>query len=317
MTADEQPSWSQQKERGSLFWVRFGFGLLNLIGYLPASLLLRFVIGYFFLTGRESRRASLQYLTHLRRWGSTCGFSSLPSANWWQSFRHHLDFGFNVLDRMYFWQDRIHRYHFTWEGDRYLKAERERGALLIGAHIGSFDAARALSTERKIKVNVVMYRAHAQKLNRVLNARGPSADLNVIELDSDDIDKIFELQQRIEAGEFVAILADRIPPFGKPRTCRVPFLGGSADLPQNAWILASLLKCPVYLSAGVRTGWRRYHVMVEPMTDCVLLPRREREAAVREYVAAYAQWMESLCLKYPFQWFNFFPYWSNADEKSK
>lgn len=307
--------WSRKKERGSVFWVQTGFRILNMVGYLPASLLLVPVMFYFFVTGGEGRRASLDYLRRLAAFGRRQGVSGLPRPTLWNSFRHHLSFGYNVLDRMYFWQDRLDRFEFTWHGREHLTAPRTRGALLVGAHIGSFDAARAFSHGRKLVINVVMYRANAAMLNAVLNARGPGADINVIELDHQDFDKVFELQQRIERGEFVAILADRVPPFGKPRLCRLPFLGEPADLPQNTWIIAGLLKCPVLFTAGVRTGRRRYHVFVEPMTDLVHMPRRQREEALQGYVARFARWMETMCFQYPFQWFNFFPYWAPAQDQ--
>nr|WP_243436049.1 hypothetical protein [Acanthopleuribacter pedis] len=215
---------------------------------------------------------------------------------------------------MYFWQDRIHRFHFTWEGREHLFQARERGTgvLLVGAHIGSFDAARALSQDKALPLNVVMYRGHAQKLNAVLNARGPGADINVIELDEHDVDTVFDLESRLARGEIVAVLADRVPPFSKPRTSRVPFLGVPADLPQNVWILAGLLKCPVFFSGAVRTGWRRYHVFVAPMTDRVALPRKQRDEALTGMIEAFAGRMERLCFQYPFQWFNFFSYWSQS-----
>lgn len=312
MTEATTADWSRQQERGSVFWVRTGFRILNLIGYPAAVVLLFGVIAYFFVTGRRSRRASLEYLRHLHAHGLREGVADLPRPTLRNSFRHHLSFGLNVLDRMYFWQDRIHRFHFTWQGREHLAQAQEAGtgALLVGAHIGSFDAARALSHQKKVPLNVVMYRGHAQKLNAVLNARGPNADINVIELDDHDVDAVFAMQQRLEAGEFVAILADRVPPFGKPRTSSMSFLGAPANLPQNAWILAGLLKCPVFFTAGVRTGWRRYHICVTPMADMVRLPRKQRQAALEGYMADFTKRMEKLCFQYPFQWFNFFSYWS-------
>ncbi|CAM2070337.1 Bacterial lipid A biosynthesis acyltransferase [Sulfidibacter corallicola] len=313
--------WASKAERGNEFWVKVGFRLLNLLGYHLSAFLLIFVIGYFFLTGRQSRRASLAYLRRVfrcrdERTGAERRFEVSPRRlSWWHAYRHHMAFGLNVLDRMYFWQGRIDRFEFTWHGSEHLRErDEDRGMLLVGAHFGSFDAARALSLKKSVRINVVMYRAHAQKLNTILNAVGPQANLNVIELDSADIDKVFELKNLIEAGEIVAILADRLPPFGKARYCWIPFLGKEAAFPQNTWVLASLLECPVYFTAGIRTGWRRYHVFVEPLSDRVRLPRRERALRMQEIIGSYAARLEALCLRHPYQWFNFFPFWDDPDQ---
>ena len=60
-------AWHSIPERGSQWGIRCGFTLLNLLGYWPARMILWLVIAYFFLTGKRSRQASLDYLKRLRR----------------------------------------------------------------------------------------------------------------------------------------------------------------------------------------------------------------------------------------------------------
>ena len=193
-------------------------------------------------------------------------------------------------------------------------AKRDKGALLIGAHIGSFDAMRAVSQSKDVFINVVMYQSHAAKFNAMLGALNPNAHLRVVDLDGGDVSQIFELKERIEAGEMVAILADRPAPYGNPRLVEIPFLGEPALFPQNPWILASLLECPVFTAIAVRKAPKSYHIMIEPLADQIILPRKTREASAKEYMTQYVQRLERICADYPYQWFNFYDYWSKDKE---
>jgi predicted LPLAT superfamily acyltransferase len=109
------------------------------------------------------------------------------------------------------------------------------------------------------------------------------------------------------------MLSDRIEPVSGRRTCFVPLLGAPVELPQAPFLLAHLLGCPVVLMLGLRTGPRRYEIFAEMLAERVTLPRAERERAVEEWVRAYAARLEHHCLEAPFQWFNFYDYWGDAD----
>ena len=67
-------------------------------------------------------------------------------ARWADVYRHIHSFAATVLDRVYFLQDRFDQFdlrHSAARGDGRPLARGE-GAMLVGAHIGSFEALRAL-----------------------------------------------------------------------------------------------------------------------------------------------------------------------------
>ena len=129
------------------------------------------------------------------------------------------------------------------------------------------------------------------------------------------MNQIFALKELIERGEYVALLADRPAPYGSPRLTELPFLGGKAAFPQNPWILASLLECPVYLVTGLRTRLRHYRVRVRKLADRVELPRRTRATAITGYMQVYADHLAEICREFPYQWFNFYDFWRPEDEE--
>jgi predicted LPLAT superfamily acyltransferase len=302
--------WNKVPERGGSKALRFGVRLLNLLGLRFGLLIGNFVAAYFFITGRTSRRASKAYLKRLFR-----SLGKKPKHLGWHAFLHHRAFTTQIIDRLWFWQGKLRHFHFTWQGREHIEGRLGKGAILVGAHIGSFDAMRAFSYDRSLPVNVVMYRSHATNINSLFKQLNPESQVRIVELSEDNPNKVFELQERLEAGEFVAILADRPSPTGRDRTIDLPFLGDQTAFPQNPWILASILGYPVIFTVGVRLGFRRYHITAEPIADKLELPRKTRQEALEKVMTWYANRLETLCKEHHYQWFNFFDFWD--DEKRK
>jgi predicted LPLAT superfamily acyltransferase len=303
------PLWAKIPERGSQWGIRLVLFLLNTVGYGVAMLTLLPIAGYFFLTGRAARGASLAYLQRLHRVHPEV--SGPPSL--WKSYLHHLHFALTLFDRLWLWQGKLEKFHFQDHGRQYLQRQDGKGMLLLGAHLGSFDALRTFALAEGFKIHIVMHRGHAQKINAVLNALHPNTNLRVIELTPGDMEMVFALKDYIERGEMIAMVGDRIPPYAKQRVTWLPFLGEKAPFPQHAWLLASLLECPVCLTIGLRTGYRRYSVFAELLAERVELPHMEREQRLQDYIAQYVRRLEELCCTYPYQWFNFYDFWSLPD----
>lgn len=300
-----QSSWSTLPERGSIWGIRSVLFALNVLGYRFASALLIPIAAYFFLTGGRSRTASLSYLGRLHRHSPAA-----PEATLWQSYLHHLEFAQTMLERLLIWQGRTNGFQFATRGSELLQQKGCSGAVLLGAHLGNFNVLRALAMDFENRVNVTMFRAHAQRINRVLQELNAEMDLHVIELASGDLGGILELKDCIERGEHVALLADRHAPGPKERVARVSFLGEPAPFPQSPWILASLLECPVHLVMALRTGPRSYRVWVEPVAKRIVLPKGKRDTAVLPHAALFARRLEELCCQYPRQWFNYYDFWN-------
>jgi predicted LPLAT superfamily acyltransferase len=298
------------QERGSILGIRIVLFTLRMLGCTAASLLLVPIIAYFFVTGKTSRRASLGYLAKLHRTDPRA-----PQPTLWQAYRHHLEFALTVLERMLLWQGRLKGFHFdSVESERaLLNRKGTMGSLLLGSHLGSFDALRALALSVDNRVHVVMYRAHAKRINQVMEELSGQTNLRVVELAPGDMNGVLDLKDCVDRGEHVALLADRHAPGGKERICRVPFLGEPAAFPQSPWILASLLECPVVMVAGLRLKRMSYRITVTPMADRVVLSRKDREAQARPHIEKFARRLEELCCDSPRQWFNFYDFWQRNE----
>jgi predicted LPLAT superfamily acyltransferase len=310
--------WLSAGERGSLLWMRIAVWFHRRVSRrLGAWLILPFV-AYFFLADRRGRRASHRYLQRL--YACPQGRVALAhKPHVWDCFLHYREFGQNLLDRLCFWLGDFKEIEITLHGREHFAAllEEKRGAILLSAHIGSFDALRVLAEQGGVPVNVLMFTRHAQKINAIFKQLNPTIDLRVINLDPTSMQAVLDIKACLGRGEFVGILGDRVGIGEEKRISRVPFLGKVAAFPQGPFLLASALQCPVLLMIGLRANFTTYHAFVEPFAERVILPSTGRTEGLDELVAAYAKRLEEYCFRAPYQWFNFYDFWGDdapADE---
>ena len=119
---------------------------------------------------------------------------------------------------------------------------------------------------------------------------------------------VLELKQALAAGHVVGIMADR--PRAGEQTVMVDFLGGRIELPVGPWILAGTLGVPVLLGFGLYRG-HRYECHYEILSERLELPRAARQSALQGYAQAYAQRLEHYVRIAPYNWFNFYDYWTD------
>jgi predicted LPLAT superfamily acyltransferase len=288
--------------------------LYRWVGWRAARLLVYPVVGYFFLTDREGRKASLDYLGRVKAAGRA-GPEFEPGLR--LVFRHYLEFGLSILDRLGFWLAGADEIACNVKGREVLEkiVKDGRGAVVLGSHVGSFDAMRlAASRESPIDIKILMYTQHAARINEMFRRMGAISGtpttIGVISAEAGSFSHVFEVKRAIERGEVVAILGDRTHPNESDRVVEVDFLGGRAYLPQGPLLLAATLGCPVVLMAGLRSGDRDYEIHVEQFADPLAIPRRERASQLQFYAQAYANWLEGLCIATPLQWFNFYDFWA-------
>ena len=302
--------WDQRPERGS----RLGIGIISWLfrhGARPvARALLWPVAGYFWATGPEARRGSFAYLTRIHAAG---GIPSAPGPR--EVFKHELEFARSILDRAGFWLGGSDSFQLRLIGNEHLVRARsaKRGLLVLGSHLGSFDALRLIALEQApLRVTVLMYTAHAARINAALgqDQRDDASHVRVIPIRPGSLAHVLEARECIRRGEVVAILADRSSPgVADGHVLPIQFLGATAWLSGGPLRLAAALGCPVVFMTGLRAGKDSYEIHVEPLADRVTLPRHGREQALRAYLQRFADVLASYCLRAPYQWFNFFDFW--------
>ncbi|KAB2912658.1 MAG: acyl-CoA synthetase [Dechloromonas sp.] len=292
------PDWRSQQEKSNLAILRLMVWISLTFGRRIGRIVLYGIAAYYVLFAARARRASRDYLHRaLGRW-----------AEWSDGFRHVLAFASTIHDRIYLLNDRFDLFDIEVFGADELHAclERQPGALLIGAHLGSFEVLRALGRNRAgLKVAMLMYEENARKINATLEAINPAATEDIIALGR--MDSMLQARDRLDQGYLVGMLADRR--LGDDATADREFLGEPAAFPLGPFRMAAMLQRPVYFMTGLYLGGNRYRIHFEPLADFTQLPRSERAAAIDAAQQRYADRLTHYCRLAPYNWFNFFDFW--------
>jgi predicted LPLAT superfamily acyltransferase len=291
--------WQDVAEKGSLLGIRIIVALATVLGRRTVRAVLHVVAAWYVAFHPAVRRASRDYLVRLR------GRASLGDVH-----RHVLCFARVTADRIFLARGAFAEFAVTTEGEGFLRALRDerRGALILLAHLGSFEVLRAVGGAHDVPVSVLGYFRNARMVNAVLRELNPAIDARLIEIRPDDPTFIFDVERRISEGELIGTMGDRVGADGK--SVRVPFLGASASFPTGPYLLAAALGCPVYLAFGLFHDPNRYALYCEPFAERVVLPRAGRTEALAAYAARFAARVEHHCRLAPYNWFNFYDFWS-------
>src|SRR5687768_1283884 len=133
-------AWQERQEIGNTFWLKASVTISRRCGRGVARLLMWPGALYFFLRRGPERRSSRLYLERVLG----------RPVSLWHVYRHIHTFSCTALDRLFLFSERFQRFDIRTHGLRELDQTLEagKGVLLIGSHLGSFDALRVLSLER-------------------------------------------------------------------------------------------------------------------------------------------------------------------------
>lgn len=306
-TADRHPrkaAWAEREERGSMLLLRFMAWLASTLGRRIARLVLHPISAYFVLFSPAARRHSISYL---RR-----ALGREPS--WIDGYRHVHTFASIVLDRLYFARGDVAQFDLQHSGGALLDAAlaQGKGAVLLGAHLGSFEALQAVGEQHaNLRVAMVMYPANAQNIQRVLHAVAPANPLKIITIGQPGT--TLAIRDWLDGGGLVGMLGDRVLQAGKEQgdVKRLPFLGRDAPFGLGPLRLAMLLRQRVFFMTALFRGGNCYEVRFEPLADFSQRAANvgDRDIELHAALEAYVARLEALCVEAPYNWFNFHDFW--------
>ncbi|HLK70468.1 MAG TPA: hypothetical protein VKT19_00810 [Steroidobacteraceae bacterium] len=291
--------WRDRPERGSAWLLRWAATLSLRLGRPIGRALLYPGAAYFLCFAPRANAAMTGYLRRV--------LDRAPRAR--DRLRLILNFASTIQDRLWLLRQREELFALSMEGEPVVReAVESGGALLMGAHMGSFEVLRLIGRRQGFRVAISMYEAQAQRLNALLSALAPSEQLEIIPVGR--VDSMLRMRAALESGALVGVLADRL--FAAEPSLPVQFLGGTARFPINPMRLAAVLRQRVIFMLGLYRGKNRYHVIFEPLADFRQIGPERRRAAVEDAIRRYAQLLERRCHSDPYNWFNFFDFWPSA-----
>lgn len=197
------------------------------------------------------------------------------------------------------------------------ESPRDRGAVILSAHMGNYDVAAPVFAKRfRRRVHAVRAPerlAHTQAM-RERNHPSPGAsedDLRIAYNTGHNFLGI-DLIEALVAGDAVALQGDRILFGVSPLPATL--CGAPVRFPKGPFTLALAAKVPIYPLFIIRTGRRRYQVRVEQPFACERLHSdgRDKNPALNRAASEWAGVLEPLVRRHWHQWFVFEPVFTDV-----
>ena len=304
--------WANIKEAGFQNGMRLMVLVYQFLGRTVFNIVLIPVMLYFLVRRTGARRSSIDFLKKVqRRYPGT--FPKRPII--WLSFLHFVSFGQSLLDKFIAWGKNPPEISMDPAEEKMLfdLVNSGQGVMVIGSHFGNIEYARGISLRHPdLIINVLMYDQHSEKFSGLLRDARNEATMNIIQVTTIDLELALSLKLRVERGEWVVIAGDRVPVSNDSRVCQTFFFGEAANFPVGPYVLANLLRCPVYIMHCYRLS-DNYHVNVELFTQQFQSSRNNRDGDYQKAGQKYADSLERYVSQYPLQWYNFFDFWEDLN----
>ncbi|MEP6823200.1 MAG: acyl-CoA synthetase [Ramlibacter sp.] len=299
--------WARKPERSNMLALRFMAWVSLRLGRSAARVLLHIIAAYFLVSSPSARRAAADWL---QRVGGPDG----RRPGWRELFTQFMSFASVVHDRIYLVNDQYGIFDITLHNHELTTQMRAqgRGLMLMGAHMGSFEVLRSLGRQQPgLRVAMAMYKENARKINQLLNAINPAAELNVVALGQ--VDSMLQLHALLDADTIVGMMGDRA--LGDEATRSVTFFGEPAAFPLGPFRMAAILRRPVIFMVGLYGGGKRYDIHFEKLADFSDVPAGGRQAHMEAAMDRYAMLLEKYGRMAPNNWFNFYDFWQQGGDK--
>ncbi len=301
MTDKSNNNWKKTRDRGSPWLIDLIIWIILNLGRTIGRLFLFPIVLYFVLSS-STRQYSKQYL---QRNFKAAGKNKVNIIH---LYKHYYSFANMLLDRVFFLTGNTQRFNIKLHHENLLTdlVSQGKGAILLGSHLGNFDALRALANKAdNIKIRALMYNNEQQNINRAFEKLNPKLKDDVIYIGT--ADAMLRVQEDIQAGYVIGMLADRIEQDDRSVSCH--FLGDDVNFPTGPLIVAYLLKAPVFLCFALHRGGDHYDVYFHKLCDRINLPRKDRNLKLQQIMQEYADILAQHAIDYPYNWYNFYDFW--------
>jgi predicted LPLAT superfamily acyltransferase len=279
---------------------------------LPAAYVLAWLVAAnFLLFVPRARRGSIAYLDRIHA----------PQKRWlprrlWDTYRHLVEFGYLLIDRALMLARPRHGFRIQCAGLQNMAAASAAdgpstppGVILLSAHFGNAEIGIPYLPQMGYcrPIHIVMYHepddAHERFHTR---HRRLLADMDIIST-TDPVVAGLGIMAALKQGDTVAMRADRTL---AGKGLAVTLLGHAVVLPAGPFLAAVLSGAPVLYVYTCRLGYRRYACRFSAVHRYQESPEEPRAALLARAAQDFTSHLESLLREFPFQWSNFYDYWT-------
>lgn len=283
------------KSRGGRFGYQFFISIIRLIGVRFAYCFLALIVLYFILFAPKATKSIWRYNRQIRKLNITKSIIEI--------YLHFFTFGQTLIDKIALQSGQREKYHFVFDNyQRFLEIiNTTHGVVMIGAHVGCWEAGAGFFGKYGKKINIVMLDAEHKKIKEALNHNAQeSKNFKIIALNQDPFSAMVAIKVALNNGEYVCFNGDR---FIDEKTSEYQmFMGKEAALPKGPFAIATKCNVPVVFYYSMREKHRTYRFVFEEATA---YGRGKQKELTEQYITS----LERVIAKYPRQWFNFYDFW--------
>jgi predicted LPLAT superfamily acyltransferase len=290
------PPW-QGKSKGTPLGYRIFVSILKTFGVIPAYLLLRFVVLYYFLFSYQSSKHIFYYF-HKK-----LGYNRLLSLG--MLYKNYYRLGQTIIDKIVIMSGMDNKFTYDFEGEESLRkmTAKQNGGLLLSAHLGNWEIAGYLLKRLGTRINVVMFDGEHQQIKKYLEEVTGKRNMNIIVI-KEDLSHIYAISDALKNNELVCMHADRFLEGNK--TLTADFLGEQAKFPAGPFVLANTFRVPVSFVFAFKETNTHYHLYASEINDYGNLTKEE---VMKQMLNNFVVEMETKARQYPEQWFNYYNFW--------
>lgn len=284
------------KSKGTPLGYRIFIFIIKTIGTSAAYLLLYPVVAWYVFFSKKSNKAAREYFKNLRQFYNEELKLSL--------FKTYYKMGQTLIDKIAIMSVDKPDFEVEREGMENLKAmdEGQTGGFLISAHIGNWEIAGHMTKPYNTPINIVLLDGEEEQIKKVMDDATGVRNFKTIAI-KNDMSHMFKIYEAARRHEFICIHGDRFLPGAK--TLEESFLGKKAEFPAGPFAMATKLGLPVSFVYGMKESASKYHFYcTKPYSGAL-----KAEDLLHDYV----QHLQQMLLKYPNQWFNFYPFWKKPE----
>ena len=223
-------------------------------------------------------------------------------------WRQYHNFTGVFLDRfLYSAKDAV---EFTREGWEYLEdaIEKKKGAIVIMSHIGNWELAAQKLNSMGLPVMLYLGEKHKEQIERLQKETLAESGVKIVTTSMQESSPftIIEGVNFLRQGGVVSLTGDRL--WGNQRFVTARFLGHEVRLPDIPHLLAMMSGAPLFTFFINQTGPQKYHVKMSPGREVKAVDRAARNKEIQKSAQAYANELEQVARKHPFEWYHFEPF---------
>jgi lauroyl/myristoyl acyltransferase len=287
-----------------VFWRQFlRWSVLNVPLWAEAPILGWWTL--LFLLWGPGRRGVMRNLQAILPW-------SRPLANFFRTYAVMWNFAWSIADNVRFKESRVAP-DWDFVGSEHFDEleKRDGGAIILTAHMGSYDLGAHLFSEIS-KRRIVMVRApeadpETHRYEEELHGRTVGERLK-IDFSTRASDLALDLLDAVREGHIVAVQGDRVT--AGIASLPATLFGKRTRLPAGPFALAMAARVPIYPLFIVRTGRRRYRLIVGKPIEVVRT--RDRDESLERAMSLWTRELETVIRQAWFQWFTFAPYYDEV-----